>query len=85
MLTDLCYATKEEELWYRLKAVRMFSSIMVQDIGREIYYKRAERTVREWVHDCPYGKIRRMDLKECRFRGLVRRGQAPLVWWEILI
>ena len=78
-MTDL-YLTKEEILWERLRHYGFFSSVMARQVGLDIYYTRADRTVREWAQQ---GRVRRLDRYETAWRGLRKKGQAPVVWYEV--
>lgn len=73
--------TKEDVLWDKLKNLGTFSSHTVREIGFSMFYDRADRTVRQWANE---GKLRRISLTECKLKGLVKEGNAPLAWWEII-
>lgn len=72
--------TKEEELWNQLKYLGKFNSHKVREIGFYMFYDRADRTVRQWAEE---GRLRRIPNEEAILRGLVKKGNAPLAWWEI--
>jgi hypothetical protein len=82
--------TKQDILWERLKHIQTFSSHTVREIGFSIFYDRADRTVRSWAENtringfCDYGKLVRIPYEECLLRGLIKDGNSPLAWWEIV-
>lgn len=56
------------------------AKIMVREIGLKMYYTRADRTVRQWVKE---GRLQRLTVPECRFRGLWQPGQQHIAWYEV--
>jgi len=90
MSVDQAYLTKEDILWDRLRHLGEFNSHTVREIGFSIFYDRADRTVRSWAEQtrilgsCKYGRVIRISNEECLLRGLIKKGNAPLSWWEIL-
>lgn len=74
MVGDM-FMTKEQllETWAKQKVV--FSKAEIMDYGLKNYYLRADRTIRALVAE---GRIRRIDPKECAFRGLT----GKMAWYE---
>ena len=79
MTTDL-FLSKKDMLLDRLRYLKTFSSVDVDEIGRDIFLLSADRRVREWAEEGK--KIRRLDHEEIMFRGLRKKGQAHLAWYE---
>ena len=73
--------TKEDILWERLRHLGEFNSHTVREIGFSMFYDRADRTVRDWASR---GLLRRIPHEECLLRGLIKKGNAPLAWWEFI-
>lgn len=74
--------TKEQRLWDKLMFLGTFNSHHVRETGFDMYYDRADRTVREWAEK---GLIRRIPFEECLLRGLLKEGNSRLAWWEKII
>lgn len=80
---------KQDILWERLRHIGTFSSHTVREVGFSMFYDRSDRTVRRWAEEtrvnghCEYGKVLRISPEECILRGLNKKGNAPLAWWEI--
>lgn len=72
---------KADILYDRLKHLGIFSSVTVREIGLQIFYTRADRTVREWAEK---GLFRRIPDNEAVLKGLVKKGQAHLAWYELV-
>lgn len=70
--------TKEEHLWNLLPSTP-FSSHTAREIGFSMFYDRADRTCRQWASE---GRLKRISHAECILMGLIKRGNAPLAWWQ---
>ena len=79
METDL-FKTKEQQLYEILVGLKQFSSVDVRRIGLQLYYTRADRTVREWAEE---GKIKRITTEQAKWRNLIKDGNANIAWYEI--
>lgn len=78
----LATLSKEDELLSWCKSKKLFNYVDVQNWNKEPhYYLRAERTIRDFVSE---GLLRRIPCEEAVLRGLVRKGNAPLAWFEVV-
>ncbi len=73
--------TKEEALFQWCKTVRLFNSVHAKMWGLDNFYSRADRTIRDFVTE---GKLRRLDNEEIILKGLRKKGNAPLAWYEVI-
>ena len=75
--------SKKDELLYFCKSLlRPFSSVEVNDWGCKNFYLRSKRTVQEFAADLKV-PIRRIPKEECIMRGLIKKGMAPLAFYEV--
>lgn len=77
--------TKSEQLWDIIKRKKYVSSAQINKIGQDIFYQRAMRTAREWASFVDfYNKIKPIPNDVARKRRLVKNGQAPIRWYEVV-
>lgn len=76
----LAKMTKEQELLDWARSKKIFNYVDVQNWNKEPhYYLRAERTVRDFVRE---GLLRRIPNEEAILKGLRKKGNACLAWFE---
>jgi hypothetical protein len=56
-----------------------FSTNHVREWGRDYHMSSADVRVRELVRD---GKLRKIPHNEAVLRGLIKKGYAPVAWYE---
>lgn len=59
----------------------MFSTVDVREWGTNNYFLRAERECRQFAQD---GELRRIPKEECYLRGLIKNGNQPVAYWEVV-
>jgi len=73
--------TKEEKLAIFCKEKGYFSSHDVNDFGTHSFYDSATRRIREWCTENP-PRVKRLSEDEILFRGLWKKGNQHLAWYE---
>lgn len=71
---------KIDDLKLRLRSLGTFSSVQVKEIGHQIYLTTAYRRVQEMV--ARVDTYRRIPVEECILRGLVKKGNKRIAWFE---
>lgn len=71
---------KIDELKMRLRSLGTFSSVQVKEIGHQIYLTTAYRRVQEMV--ARGDTYVRISPTECVLRGLVKKGNKRIAWFE---
>lgn len=71
---------KSDILWHELQNMKVFSTVNIIQLGLEIKYISADRVVREWAQ---HGLVRRIPNDEIILRGLRKKDQANVAWYEI--
>lgn len=63
--------------WCRFK--KIFNYVDIRNYSLENFYLRADRTIRDFVNE---GKLKRISDEEAILRGLIKKGNARLAWFE---
>jgi len=72
---------KIDELKLRLRSLGAFSSVQIKEIGHQIYLTTAYRRVQEMV--ARGDTFMRIPAAECILRGLVRKDNKRIAWFEL--
>lgn len=76
------FMTEKEALMDWCNKKQLFSSVEITRYGLDNFYKRAERTIRDFAAD-PKNPVRRISQSDCLRRGLNKPGASPIAWWEV--
>lgn len=73
--------SKEDWLYIWCKDKKLFSSVDAKKWGIDNYYSRSDRTVRDFVFQ---RKLRKLSGLEILLKGLWKKGNAHIAWYEIV-
>lgn len=76
--------SKRDELLNWCRLMKVFSTVNIDNWGKSHnFYRCADRRVREFMND-PKINIERIPDKEAMLRGLNKKGQSRIAWFEVV-